>query len=99
MTNVELYDLALLKGISEPAVFRLGNVCIFGRWLNANEADRHDQKRIMPQSPTRVILVLAEGKEWEDCAVAMGWVESTTTVRRQALLHQNVPGPVKPSKG
>ena len=85
MTNVELYDLALKRGISEPAVFRLGASCILGRWLNADEAKHQDPKRIMAHSSARTILVLAEGREWTDCAVAMGWAESTTMVRGRTV--------------
>ena len=81
MTNIELYDLALQRGIAEPAVFRLGDACIFGRWLNADEAGRHDPKRIMSQSSTRCVLVLAEGRTWADCAAGMGWTDAPTAVR------------------
>lgn len=87
MTNVELYDLALRKGVDEPAVFRLGESCIFGCWLNAEEAAKHDASRIMHQTPTRSVYVLAKGATWEECATKVGWFlgEPVTMTRTKTV--------------
>lgn len=37
MTKEDLYDLALKKGIKDPAVFVLGDRCFLGEWIDITE--------------------------------------------------------------
>ena len=88
MTNVELYDLALRKGVHEPAVFRHGEECILGLWMDTDQVSgAHDPRAIMHRSETRCVFVLMRASTWEECARKMGWPfgEPVTVTRAKTV--------------
>jgi hypothetical protein len=74
--KVQIYDWLLEKGVGEPAVLKLGDRCVIGRWVstgllvgstNKVVSTKEDGygRRIVSAGP-KAIEVIVEASTWDD---------------------------------
>lgn len=84
MKAVEVYELALAKGIEEPAVLALGGRHFVGRWVPTAELNSEGACGWILRSKTKAVQVLGEGNSWFEAAMAAGLIETTRVDLKEA---------------
>lgn len=69
MTETQVYDLALSK-MKDPAVVKMGNLCIVGEWVKLSEFDGNT----ILKTKLSGVRVLGTGATWDEAAVKAGLV-------------------------
>ena len=88
MKPEQLYDLALARGIANPAVIQLGDRFVVGQWVSvamlSDSLPRSLQGPWVLRTDTKGVKVIGEGDSWLAAGVAAGLVETSVNLKKRA---------------